>query len=447
MAASSDFTTDARASTSADTPPRRRPVGGLRWLVAGGLLLPVTFVMSMDRAAMTVAAPVIQREFGFSVTEMAIILTSFWWAYALFQVPGGILTRRFGPRKVLAIAGIWWSLFTFVTPYGAVFLGFVVIRVLLGVGQAADWPASVYTLQRWFPKQEQSRANSVLLCGLYLGNLVGTPLVVWIIDGWGWEDAFHVFAVAGLALALAWWWVVRDEPRTHPRITDAEAAHIEVGRGDLDSNAALPWRTFTRSGQFWAIGAQYACLLMIMSFFLTWLPTYLVDARGLSLKQMGLLGSLPWLALLIAVFALGALNDRVFRSWPGRVRIAATGYVVAAAFLVLGALVPAIPLMIVFLCLSLGAIGVVQVNVWAACQDLGGSHSATVTGWTNLWGNLMSAAGPLFTGLLVGIGGNWTLALVVLAVAGLLGAACWFFVHPERALQVPASEQDRVAAR
>lgn len=408
--------------------------GRLRWLIAGGLLLPVTFVMSMDRAVMTVAAPVIQDEFGFTVTEMSLILTSFWWSYALFQVPGGLLAKRFGPRKVLAIAGIWWSVFTFLTPYGAVFLGFVIIRILLGLGQAADWPTSVYTLQRWFPSQEQSRANSLLLCGLYLGNVVGTPLVVWIISASGWEDAFHIFAVAGLVLAALWWWAVRDEPRAHPRISSAEVDHIESGRSAANTSAALPWRAFTGSGQFWAIGLQYACLLLIQGFFLTWLPTYLVDARGLSMTEMGLLGSLPWIAMIVCLFVMGVVNDRFTRTWPTRVRIAACGYLFAAVSLVLGALAEHVALMTFFLCVSLGAVGVVQVQVWAACQDLGGRHSAAVTGWTNLWGNLMTATGPLFTGILVSIGGNWFLALVVLGAFGVLGAICWFFVHPERPL-------------
>ena len=418
------------------------PTGGARWMISAGLLLPVTFVMSMDRAAMTAAAPVIQRELGFSVTQMSVILTAFWWAYALFQVPGGLVTRRFGPRKTLALAGLWWSVFTFVTPYGVVFLGFVLIRAVLGVGQAADWPASVYTLHRWFPKREQSRANSLLLCGLYMGNVVGTPLVVWIMTTFGWHQVFHVFAVLGAVLAGLWWWLARDEPRGHPRISADEVAYIEAGRpgDDVDGKASLPWRAFFGSRQFWAIGAQYACLLLIQSFFLTWLPTYLVEARGLSLKQMGWLGSLPWIAMLIGVFGVGALNDRLVRGWPARIRLAAAGYLVAAACLVLGALTASIPLMMVFLCLSLGSVGMVQVQVWAACQDLGREHTATVTGWTNLCGNLMNAAGPLFTGILVGIGGNWLLALAILAVAGMLGAGCWFFVHPERPLRaMPAT--------
>ncbi|MDT7645004.1 MAG: transporter, family, glucarate transporter, partial [Pseudonocardiales bacterium] len=220
----------------------------------------------------------------------------------------------------------------------------------------------------------------------------------------------------------------------------AEVRYIESGRGvdEIERRAELPWRAFFGSGQFWAIGAQYACLLLIQGFFATWLPTYLVEARGLSLKQMGWLGALPWVAMLIGVFGVGALNDRLVRRWSSRIRLAAAGYLAAATFLVLGALTASVPWMMLFLCLSLGSVGMVQVQVWAACQDLGGEHSATVTGWTNLCGNLMSAAGPLFTGILVGIGGDWLLALMILAVAGVLGAGCWFFVHPERPLRTSA---------
>jgi MFS transporter, ACS family, glucarate transporter len=426
-----------RTGSSVGSQAGEAPTGGTRWLISAGLLLPVTFVMSMDRAAMTAAAPVIQKELEFSVTQMSVILTAFWWAYALFQVPGGLVTRRFGPRRTLALAGLWWSVFTFITPYGVVFLGFVLIRAVLGIGQAADWPASVFTLHRWFPQREQSRANSLLLCGLYLGNVVGTPLVVWIMTSFGWHQVFHLFAVVGAVLALLWWWQVRDEPREHPRISPAEVRYIESGRkvDQIERRAELPWRAFFGSGQFWAIGAQYACLLLIQGFFATWLPTYLVEARGLSLKQMGWLGALPWVAMLIGVFGVGALNDRLVRRWSSRVRLAAVGYLAAAAFLVLGALTASVPWMMLFLCLSLGSVGMVQVQVWAACQDLGGEHTATVTGWTNLCGNLMSAAGPLFTGILVGIGGDWLLALMILAVAGVLGAGCWFFVHPERPLR------------
>lgn len=416
-------------------PVATRPTS-VRWLLAGGIVLPITFVMSLDRTAMTVSAPIIQSHYGFSLNQMSIILTAFTWAYALFQVPGGILVRKFGARKVLALAGLWWSVFTFLTPYGAVFLGFVLIRILLGMGQAADWPASVWMLKRWFPHRERSRANSLLLAGLYLGSFIGSPIVVWVADQWGWHASFHIFAVVGAALALLWWAVVRDNPSELSSVNAAEAALVAEDDGETDTgtHASLGTRAFLGSGQFWAIGLQYGLLILIQSFFTTWLPTYLVQARGLTFKDMGFVGALPWGAMIIAVFGTGFLNDRVFRTWHQRKWLAIAGFFVAAAALTIGALTPSNTGMIFWMCVSLGAVGMVQVQVWAGCQDLGGRHAATVTGFTNFCGNLTAAFGPIFTSLLVGIGGNWGVALVVMAGAGVLGTLCWVFVHPERSL-------------
>lgn len=428
--------TAAVTSTTAARPT------SVRWWIAGGLVLPVTFVMSLDRSAMTVSAPLIQQEYGYSLNQMSVILVAFTWAYALFQVPGGMLAKRFGPRRVLALAGLWWSVFTFLTPYGATFLGLVLIRILLGVGQAADWPSSVLALQRWFPHHERSRANSFLLAGLYLGSFIGSPIIVGIAARFGWQASFHVFAVVGVLLSVAWYVFVRDHPADARGVNDAENRLITSDAGPEEQVADRPLgaRAFLSSVQFWAVGLQYGLLVLIQSFFTIWLPTYLVQARGISFKSMGFLGALPWGAMIIGVFGTGLLNDRVLRTWRARTTLACVGFLVSAVALTIGALTPGNAGMIAWMCLSLGAVGVVQVQVWAACQDLGGRHSATVAGFTNLCGNLTGAFGPLFTSLLVGIGGSWSIALAVTAGAGLLGIVCWLFVHPERPLELQQPE-------
>lgn len=412
--------------------------GRVRWLLMSSLLLPLTFVMSLDRTNITVSAPVIQGKLGFSLAEMSIILTSFFWTYALFQVPGGLLAQRIGPRKTLTGASIWWSLFTLLTPFGGNFLGFTTIRALLGVGQAADWPTSVMALKRWFPTSERSRGNSILLAGLYLGPVVGTPLTVWIISQYGWEWSFYVYAVVGFVIAAVWWLMMRDRPSQHPLVGKSEAEYIDNGQTP-ESAAKTSWRVFVRSGQFWAIGLQYGFLILIQGFFVTWLPTYLVQDRGFSLKQMGFGASLPWVAMLVMVFVTGAVTDRILRRTGSvrlaRVPLAIGGFLVSAVFLILGALVPSPVTMIVLLMVSLGGVGVVQVQVWSACQDLAPKYAATVSGWTNFWGNLTSALGPLFTAGMVALGANWSLALIVLGCSGVLGAVCWIFVRPDRPLQ------------
>jgi ACS family glucarate transporter-like MFS transporter len=156
-----------------------------------GLIGPITFVMSLDRTAIVIAAPTMQHEYGFSLVQMSLILTSFSWTYAAFQVPAGWLAEKFAPRRALAWANLMWSLLTMATPLGFSVASFVGIRALLGLEQSADWPASVLALHRWFPRRERSKGNSVLLGALYLGPIAAGPASALVIANFGWRAAFY----------------------------------------------------------------------------------------------------------------------------------------------------------------------------------------------------------------------------------------------------------------
>ncbi len=344
--------------------------GRFRWTLALGIILPITFVMSLDRTVIVVAAPTIHKEYGFSLVQMSLILTSFSWTYAFLQVPAGWLAERIGPRKALYWANALWSLLTAATPLGFSITSFVGIRMLLGAGQAADWPASILALKRWFPKSERSGANSVLLGGLYLGPIVAAPLTVAIIGAFGWRVAFYLCGVAGLALGFVWWHNFRDNPATHPRVSPAEAALIAAGQTVEPQPARGAFMRCLGSVRFWAIGLQYFCLILIQSFFTSWLPTYLVQVRHFKLASLGYGASLPWVALFVMVFVTGRLSDMVLARtgsvWAARVPFAIGGFIVSAAALIAASRTPSIPLMMVLLCVSLGAIGLVKVSIWSA---------------------------------------------------------------------------------
>ncbi len=199
---------------------------GLRWSIMFFLLAPITFVMSLDRTAIAVAAPTIQHEYGFSLLEMSVILTSFSYTYALLQVPGGWLAERYGPRRTLFWANALWSALTAATPLGFNLVSFVGLRALLGVGQAADWPSSIVAIRRWFPQRERGKGNSILLGGLYLGPIAAAPITTWVIASFGWRWAFYGFGSLGIVLGIAWWLFFRDHPEEHPNITPEEQAII-----------------------------------------------------------------------------------------------------------------------------------------------------------------------------------------------------------------------------
>src|ERR1700677_3617015 len=196
--------------------------GGLRWGLMVFLIPPIPFVMSLDRTAIAVAAPTIQHEYGFSLVEMSVILTSFSWTYALLQVPSGWLAERFGPRRTLFWANVMWSALTAATPLGFNLTSFVGLRALLGVGQAAGWPSSIVAIRRWFPLAERGKGNSILLGGLYLGPIAAAPITTWVILMFGWRWAFYGYGLLGIMLGVAWWVFFRDHPQEHPNITPEE---------------------------------------------------------------------------------------------------------------------------------------------------------------------------------------------------------------------------------
>ncbi len=413
-----------------------------RWWMVWLLIGPITFVMSLDRTAIVVAAPVIQHEYGFTLVQMSLILTSFSWTYAFLQVPAGWLAERIGPRRALYWANFLWSLLTAATPAGFNLASFVAIRTALGIGQAADWPSSVLALRRWFPRRERAKGNSVLLGGLYLGPIIAAPITTAVMLSFGWRFVFYGFGVLGILLSFAWWLGFRDDPAGHPLVSREEAALIAAER-EAEPPATPPgaWPVLFRSVQFWAIGWQYFFLILIQSFYTTWLPTYLVQARHFSLKSMGIYASLPWVALFAMVFVAGGVADRALRAggsvWRARVPAALAGFVISAAGLILAAESANLPLMMALLCVSLGAIGLTQVSIWSACQDLGGAATGVVAGWTNFLGNASGFVGPVLIALLVRWTGGWSGALLGIALAGLCGAVLWLFVHPERRLELP----------
>jgi ACS family glucarate transporter-like MFS transporter len=288
-------------------------ISSIRWKIVAFLVAPITFVMTLDRAAMTVAAPTIQKELGLSIVEMSMILTVYFWAYAIGQMPAGRLAERIGSRKVLFGTSTLWSLMMIVTPFGSTFAWLLGCRLVLGGAQSGDWSSGVVAIKRWFPRAERAKGNSVLLAGLYLGPIISAPLTAWTIASFGWHAVFYSFGVLGLLLSLVWWFGYRDTPASHPLITKEEAEFIAAGQPPEDAPVKGAFLRCFSQPRFWVFGIQYFLLVLIQSFYTTWLPTYLMRARGLSLKAMGMYASLPWVAVFLAVFVAGYLCDRILK--------------------------------------------------------------------------------------------------------------------------------------
>ena len=177
---------------------------GIRpWVPFFFALAPINLILSVDRNAFVMVAPVIQREFGFGLAQMSYILAAISWTYALFQLPSGWLIQRYGFRRLLAIALFGWSLAIGLMPLAAGFWTMLLLRLLLGAAQAPDWPSSVAAIARWFPAERRSRFTSIALSGQYLGPVVGSILTGALAYRDGWRVCFYASALIGVGLQKA----------------------------------------------------------------------------------------------------------------------------------------------------------------------------------------------------------------------------------------------------
>ena len=414
----------------------------LRWKLALAIMLPISFLMSLDRVAMSVAAPLIQQEFKFSLNEMALILTAFHWAYGGFTLIAGFLAAKFGARKSLFVASALWSLFTGLIPFAGSANLFVTLRVLLGCGQAIDQPSLINAVRNWFPLSERSKGNAVLLAGIYLGPILGLPFSAYAIFEYGWRSVFYIFGGVGLIVAVIWWKNFRDTPAIHPHITPDELRYIgndevEIKETKLPLKGLL--KAFIRKTDFWIVGILSACVGCIFGFYNTWLPSYLENARHISLGRVGFYAALPWIGLVISIVFGGILADALQKR-IGSVRkiyvtLAAIGFLISSVGLqLLGRYAETNFSVVTFLVLILLAMGLVQIAIWSAVQDIGGQYTSVVAGWANALMNVGAAIGPLLMAYSVSVHKTWNASLTAIGYMGALGfflSAFMFFNHRE----------------
>jgi sugar phosphate permease len=241
------------------------------------------------------------KDFGLSPLGMGGVLSAFFIGYALMQLPGGMLADRFGPRRVMILAILGWSLFTLLTGLAGTLPLLLGIRVLFGASEGPFPPSASKTVALWFPPDEVGRANGLILAAVQIGAAVAPLCVAWIIVEWGWRAVFYALLVPGLLLALMVWKVVEDVPTAVPDEPSLEATPALPLREVLKARA-VRWSAVTIF--LWSIAAWGL---------MNWLPTYLLQARGFSLPKLGLLGSLPYLAGALGYFLGGYFCDGYFR--------------------------------------------------------------------------------------------------------------------------------------
>jgi MFS family permease len=405
--------------------------------VAVGFAMSLAIIQYLDRVGISQAAPFIQKDLHLSKVEMSWALSAFVFAYALFEIPGGRLGDRIGPRRVLMRIVLWWSFFTAVVGSTWNAASLIVTEALFGAGEAGCFPNLTRIFTIWLPKSERDRAQGLLwLAARWSGAF--TPLVVaYMLDLMSWRRAFEMFGVVGVIWAIAFFTWFRDDPRTHPAVNEAELA-LMPKREETAIGGHLPWQAIFGNRSVWLLCLQYACLSYGWYFYVTWLPTYLREARHTSLKFGALLASLPLLLGGIGSLVSAQIIPRLARRkglMLARRYVAIVGFIGASASIV-GFLQIADPTRAMVL---LGLAGFfndfVMPAAWAGCMDIGGRNSGTVSGAMNMLGNIGGALSPLAIGyILTFTNNNWTVTFYVSSAIYLLGAVCWLFIDAQTPL-------------
>jgi len=416
-----------------------RPTRVRYWVVVFAVTLAI--VTYIDRVCISFAARFIRADLHLSEVQMGYAFSAFAWAYALFEIPGGFLGDWMGARRVLLRIVLWWSVFTAATGWAWNFVSLTVTRFLFGAGEAGCFPNLTKTFTTWLPHHERVRAQGIMWLAARWGGAFTPPLVYLVINRISWRHAFEVFGVIGAVWAAFFYAWYRDHPRDNPRLNQAERRLLRANESLAAGHAHVPWRKLAGSSQVWLLCAQYFCSSYGWYFYITWLPTYLKEARGLELRDSALLGILPLFMGGLGSAVSGMLAEPLTRLTGSVLRtrrlLAYIGFSGAGLMLVVSARMHnPLPAMIV-MGLASFANDLVMPGSWGACMDVGGPYAGTLSGTMNMMGNLGGAVSPTVIGyMLRWTHGNWAMTFYVSGAIYGVAVLLWCFLDPVTPLEV-----------
>ena len=371
----------------------------IRWRIAI-LLAVITTINYIDRSVFGVVAPVVRGELDINDADYGLITSGFLLAYGIGQLISGPLIDRLGTKRAFSYAAIFWSVATILHALGRGLWSFFTLRIILGLAEAANFPAASKAVAQWFPANERSTAVAIFMLGAGLGAIITPPLTVWTMQSLGWQWAFIIPGSMGLVWVMLWqrWY---HPPEAHPSLEPAEQALILENRSGQQSQAG--WRALLSRRAFWGILIARVVSDFPFYFFLFWLPQYLIDVRGFDLRAIALFAWLPWVAADLGALVGGSLSSSLVTKGQSINRARKT-VIWLGAVLVAVAVVPAYytdssALALAFICFGLFAIQIKGAVFFTLPTDLfPADRVATVWG---VFGAVGSLGGSLL-GLLAG---------------------------------------------
>jgi MFS family permease len=403
-----------------------------------GLLCVMYLITYVDRVNIATAAPAIRRELSLSNTQLGLVFSAFAYPYLLFQVFGGWVGDRFGPRRTLFLCGLIWAAATSLTGLAYSLTMLFCVRILLGVGEGATFPVATRAMQSWTPPDRRGFAQGITHAFARGGNAITPPIVAALIALVSWRGSFVVLGLCSLVWVVVWVVYFRDNPAEHPGITAAELERLpNRGFRAQIGLPTVPWMRLAR--RLLPVTIVYFCYAWTLWLYLNWLPSFFLHEYEINIGQSALYAS--------AVSFVGVGGD-LLGGWASDAMLRRTGdllkarrNVVLAGFV--GSAICLLPIFMtrdltVIFCSLASAFFFAEIVIgpmWSIPMDIAGKYSGTASGLMNSGSALAAILSPVVFGYLVDLTGNWHLPFLGSLGFLLLGAALAFTMRPDIAFE------------
>ncbi|HWY66621.1 MAG TPA: MFS transporter [Rhizomicrobium sp.] len=402
-----------------------KPTHARYWVVVFALAL--AMIMYIQRVAISQAIVPISAELHLNKAQTGLVLGAFGLSYALFEIPMGLLGDKLGVRWVLSQLVLIWSIFTALT--GAVWnlASLWAIRFLFGAGEAGCFPNLTRMLSAWLPLSERVKAQAVMWAFGRWGGALAPPVAFFVIYHFGWRLGFVALAMLGVAWVAVFLPWFRNDPAEHKSVNAAELAMLEGGRELVLHDHGVPWYRLLLQKDIFFLGLQYFGFSYTWYFYVTWLPTWLQQAKGLDPKTAATYAMIPLAMGGLGSIVSGFLPLSVPRKWVAILGFSATAVLI---FIIPG--IPTIGLAMALMGLASFCSDLTMPISWNTCVEIGKQYTATVSSTMNMLGNFAGFVAPVVFGLILQkTDNNWAMVMYTMAAAAIVSALCWFFLEPD----------------
>jgi MFS transporter, ACS family, glucarate transporter len=393
------------------------------------LLSTITF---LDRVCMNVVSKYVKADLGLNNEQFGYILGAFSLAYALFEMPTGILGDRLGPRRILTRVVLWWSAFTALTGLVSGFYSLISVRFLFGVGEAGAYPNASNVISRWFPKQEVGRAQSVIWMAARIGGALTPLLVIPLVHAVGWRWSFGILGLVGVLWASLWYYWFRDNPSEKSGISETEVKEIESQRA-IKSHIHLSWQTILKNPNIWMLMLMCHLFFYAAYFFTNWSNTYFQEGRGMTEEQSKNFISLSYFLGAFGCIIGGFLSDFLVKRYGlkvGRRSVAILGLGSSCLFFLAAGLTSDSQTAGYLLAICVFTKDLALPVAFATCVDIGRQNAGAVAGAMNFAGQMGGFFITIIFGKIVQSTGNFNVPLFLIAGCLFVAALLWFKIDP-----------------